>query len=101
MGRGEGGDGGGILESLLESGNEEGDEVLLEGGIKLVRQPIRAQPLTARRLDDGGQDAVGREVRQASLGLLRAAAAESRSGIATMGVAWASAAVWPMAKSAT
>ena len=71
MGGGEGGVGGGILEGLLESGDEEGDEVLLEGGIELVRQPIRAGPLTAGRLADGGMDALGREARHAvgSLGL--------------------------------
>ena len=65
LGSGEGSDGGGILEGLLESGNEEGGEMLLEGGIKLVRQPIRPRPLTTRRLGDGGKDAVGREVRHA------------------------------------
>ena len=46
----------------MKSGDEEIDELLLEGGVELVRQPIRTLPLTARRFGYGGEDAVGGEL---------------------------------------
>ena len=56
-----------------EARNEEGGEVLLEGGIKYVSQPINSRPLTTRRLGKGGEDAVG----PLGLGLLLPTAARA------------------------
>ena len=98
LGSGEGGDGGGIPEGLLESSTEDWDEMLLEGAENLystLSEPGHLQRgALAMAVKTQSEVRLGRGPRP------HVPPSQSISGVAVRRVAWAEGSVGPTAKSA-